>query len=78
MGEGKEALWDHNTNCLFLKETNGLNCQCKAGYEGSGSHGDFRDLCDDYCYKEGVCLNLLNSFNKFQLVLTSLDQFQSI
>jgi hypothetical protein len=50
------ALCDRNANCLFIKETNGYTCQCKAGYSGSGSHSDCRDNCLDFCRNEGVCL----------------------
>ena len=50
------ALCDRNANCLFIKETNGYTCQCKAGYSGSGSHGDCSDTCLDFCKNEGQCL----------------------
>jgi hypothetical protein len=56
VGEGEMALCDRNANCLFIKETNGYTCQCKAGYSGSGSHSDCRDNCLDFCKNEGVCL----------------------
>lgn len=40
VAEGEDALCDHNAICLFIKETNGFTCQCKPGFNGTGSHGD--------------------------------------
>ena len=54
------ALCDRNANCLFIKETNGYTCQCKAGYSGDGSHGNCRDNCLDFCRNEGICLKVMN------------------
>ena len=53
------ALCDRNANCLFIKETNGYTCQCKAGYTGDGSHGNCTDNCLDYCRNEGICLKVI-------------------
>lgn len=56
VAEGEDALCDHNAICLFIKETNGFTCQCKPGFNGTGSHGDCTDRCTDHCRNEGVCL----------------------
>ena len=52
------SLCDRNANCLFIKETNGYTCQCKAGYTGNGGHGECIDNCLDFCRNEGICLKV--------------------
>ena len=63
------ALCDRNANCLFIKETNGYTCQCKAGYTGDGSHGNCTDNCLDYCRNEGICLKVkkLKKINRIEI-----------
>ena len=39
MAEGEQVLCDRNANCLFIRETNEYECQCKAGYNGTGQAG---------------------------------------
>ena len=45
---------DANAYCLLIPETSDFKCECKPGYNGTGT--ECTDVCTGYCDNEGVCL----------------------
>lgn len=45
---------DANAYCLLIPETSDFKCECKPGYNGTGT--ECTDVCMGYCDNEGVCL----------------------
>jgi hypothetical protein len=45
---------DANAYCLLIPETSDFKCECKPGYNGTGTV--CTDVCLGYCDNEGVCL----------------------
>ncbi|KAK6617037.1 hypothetical protein RUM44_005394 [Polyplax serrata] len=43
-----------NAHCLLIQETSDFKCECKPGYTGNGT--ECRDVCENYCENEGVCV----------------------
>ncbi|XP_032681239.1 sushi, von Willebrand factor type A, EGF and pentraxin domain-containing protein 1 isoform X1 [Odontomachus brunneus] len=51
---GEEMHCDANAYCLLIPETSDFKCECKPGYNGTGTV--CTDVCLGYCDNEGVCL----------------------
>ena len=51
---GEEMHCDANAYCLLIPETSDFKCECKPGYNGTGT--ECTDVCAGYCDNEGVCL----------------------
>lgn len=49
-----EMHCDANAYCLLIPETSDFKCECKPGYNGTGT--ECTDVCMGYCDNEGVCL----------------------
>lgn len=45
---------DANAYCLLIPETSDFKCECKPGYNGTGTV--CTDVCLGFCDNEGVCL----------------------
>ncbi|KAF7987305.1 hypothetical protein HCN44_003067 [Aphidius gifuensis] len=51
---GKDMHCDSNAYCLLIPETSDFKCECKPGYNGTGTN--CTDVCTDYCDNEGTCI----------------------
>ncbi|EZA50646.1 Sushi, von Willebrand factor type A, EGF and pentraxin domain-containing protein [Ooceraea biroi] len=51
---GEEMHCDANAYCLLIPETSDFKCECKPGYNGTGTV--CTDVCLGFCDNEGVCL----------------------
>lgn len=51
---GKEMHCDANAYCLLIPETSDFKCECKPGYNGTGTN--CTDVCTGYCDNEGSCI----------------------
>lgn len=49
-----EMQCDANAYCLLIPETSDFICECKPGFNGTGT--ECVDVCDGYCDNEGICV----------------------
>ncbi|XP_028131495.1 sushi, von Willebrand factor type A, EGF and pentraxin domain-containing protein 1 isoform X2 [Diabrotica virgifera virgifera] len=54
-----EMQCDVNAYCLLIPEgpkQGEFDCECKPGFNGTGTIGNCFDVCDGYCENEGTCV----------------------